>query len=188
MYAGKGLRDALAILSCIVLAKLSKAIACNPVSQEGNPPWTLWTGLLVCGQLRGGHSFIPAEKLDEEQCSHPALLAEAGRAALGHFWAPGTMEETWVSEFSSCEKCPSWMAEIALRGFYEYPSLYSSVRGGFECSIYTDLTAVPICQRVYVYTLSGQEKRFCRNLTFKTTTCSGLKNRAIPFSTPDKDL
>lgn len=50
------------------------------------------------------------------------------------------------------------MAKIALRGFYEYPSLCSSVWGGLECSIYTDLTAVPVCQRVYVYTLSGQAK------------------------------
>lgn len=83
MHAGNESRDALAILSCIVLPKLSKALVCNPVSWERNPPWSLQTGLLVCGQLHGGHSLIPPEKLDEEQWSHPAPLAEAGRAVLG---------------------------------------------------------------------------------------------------------
>lgn len=192
MYVGKRVCDALGVLFRCVLSELPKALDFNPASCGPNPI-TKPSDWFTCNQSvtqRSPACFSQSAWWGAALWPSPASGGSQS-CSWSHSLAPGTAEETWVSEFSCCEKCPSWMAEIALGGCYEYPSLCGagiSVQGGLERSIYAGLTAAPVCWRVCVYILSGQEKWFCRNFAVKVTRCSGLKNRLIPFSTPDKDL
>lgn len=175
-----------------MLSELPEGLDCSPVSCKMKPIIKHWDWF-ACVRSVAHRSLTCISKRDWQGV---VVLAQTGwqgqpELCLVSLLAPGTAEETWTLFTATKLRNLSWMPETALRGCYEYPSLCRtgiSVQEGLEWSIYADLTAFHICWRVYVCTLSGQEKWFCRNLAVKMTGCSGLKTRMIQFSTHDKDL